>query len=170
MVRTALFRSCLFAMLLSIEQAVLNIARTAPTLAVSKLKDRGKRAEGQIKRKLPVGQSVKPGAILERLSFAEVLNAIKSCSKTKGCLASLSALYTRQHRVWHLKGGITLKRDQESRTDQPIELRNALAHPKEPWRISQLLPKEDMKAFISWLTVLEAELTEYVTQGKKLED
>jgi hypothetical protein len=167
------FRSCLFAMLLSIEQAILDIAQTAPALAVSKLKDRGKRVEGQIKKKLPAGQSVKPSAILERSSFAEVLNALKSCSKTTGRLASLSAFYTKQRRIYRLKAGAAaseVKQEKKFRTDQAVELRNALAHPKEPWRISQLLPKEDLKVFISWLTELEAQLAEYLALGNKLED
>jgi len=56
------------------------------------------------------------------------------------------------------------------RVAQAVELRKALAHPNEPWRISQLLPKEDLKAFISWLTGFESELADYLALGNKLEE
>jgi len=167
------FKSCLFAMLLSVEQAILNIAQINASLAVSKLRDRGKRVEGQIRKQLPAGQSVKPSVILERSSFSEVLSALKSCAKTNRQLPTLNAIYTKQNRFFPLKYGVTgskVHTKVKLRTDQAIELRNSLAHPNQPWRLSLLLPKEDLKAFISWLTEVEAQLAEYLTNGNKLED
>jgi hypothetical protein len=168
------FRSCLFAMLLSIEQAILDIVQTAPALAVSKLKDRGRRVEKQInKRRLPGSRSILPSEILERSYFSEVLNVLNSCSKTKNRLTALNATYTKQRRIYRLKAGAAaavVKQEKKLRVDQAVELRNALAHPKEPWRVSQLLPKEDLNAFISWLTEFEGQLTEYLALGNILKN
>lgn len=164
------FRSCLFAMLLSIEQESLSIAQTDAALAVSKLKDDvRKRLEGRIKKKLSPGQPLNPSWIIGQASFFELLNVLKTCSKTKKRLSSLTASYTKNHRVLKA-GGAEEKQEQKLRVGQAVDLRNALAHPSEPWRFSQLLPKEDLKAFISWLTEFEGQLVEFLALGNKLED
>jgi hypothetical protein len=164
------FRSCLFAMLLSIEQGILDIAQTDATLAVSKLKKEiRERLEKRIRKRLPSGQTVNPSRIIEQASFFEVLNILRTCSKTKRQLGSLNAGYTKQRRIYGAAGA-EVKHDQKLRVDQAVELRNALAHPNQPWRISQLLPKEDLKAFISWLTDFEDQLAEYLALGNKLGD
>jgi hypothetical protein len=164
------FRSCLFAMLLSIEQGILDIAQTDAALAVAKLKKGTRlRSENRLRKKLLPGQAVNPSRIIEQASFSEVLDILKCCSKTERCLTSLKTKFTKQRRM--LRGaGAEVKQEQKLRADQAVEVRNALAHPKQPWRISQLLPKEDLKAFIFWLTEVEGQLAEYLALGKKLED
>lgn len=168
------FRSCLFAMLLSIEQGILDIAQTDAALAVSKLKkDTKGRLEKRVKKRLPSGQTVNPSQIIEQASFFEVLDILKSCSMTMRRLTLFNASYIKQRRIYRLKTGVAaaeVKQEQKLRVDQAIELRNALAHPSRPWRISQLLPKEDLKAFISWLTEFEGQLAEYLALGNKLEN
>ncbi len=164
------FRSCLFAMLLSIEQGILDIAKTDAALAVSKLtKDTKQRLEKRITKRLPPGQTTNPSQIIEQASFSDVLNVLKSCPRTNRRLTALNTDYTKQRRVYRATGA-ELKQEQKLRVDLAIDLRNALAHPNRPWRISQLLPKEDLKAFISWLTEFEGQLAEYVALGNKLED
>ncbi len=167
------FRSCLFSMLLSIEQGMRDIAQSAPDLAVSKLKCEGKKVARRIKRQAAGGQPPKPNEILEHAYFSEVLHVLRSCSKTSRALTSLNAAYTKQRRILRLKAGAPatdVKREQRHRVDQALDLRNALAHPNKPWRISLLLPKEDLKAFISWLTEFESQLAEYMALGNKLAD
>lgn len=167
------FRSCLFSMLLSIEQGMRDIAQTSPDLAVSKLKCKGTKVAKRIKRRAATNQPFRASEILEHAYFSEVLHVLRSCSKTNRRLTSLNASYTKQRRMHRLKAGVPIthvKRERRHRVDQALDLRNALAHPNKPWRISLLLPKEDLKAFISWLTEFEAELAEYVALGNKLED
>jgi hypothetical protein len=164
------FRSCLFAMLLSIEQGILDIAQTDAALAVSKLKtDTKQRLEKRITKKLPPGQTANPSQIIPQASFSEVLGVLKSCLKTNRRLPALTTTFIKQRRIYRAAGA-EVKQEQRLRVDLAVELRNALAHPNQPWRISQLLPKDDLKAFISWLTEFEGQLAEYLALGNKLED
>ena len=167
------FRSCLFSMLLSIEQGMRDIAQTAPDLAVSKLKCKGKKITRRIRRRAATNQPFRASEILDYAYFSEVLHVLRSCSKTSRSLTSLNAAYTKQRRILRLKAGVPateVKRERKHRVDQALGLRNSLAHPNKPWRISLLLPKEDLKAFISWLTEFESQLAEYLALGNKLED
>lgn len=164
------FRSCLFAMLLSIEQGILDVAQTDVDLAASKLNEgTRKRLEGRLKKRLAAGQKVNPSQIIEHASFFEILGILRTCATTERRLTSLSASYTKQRRTF---GGASAKAKQEQklRVELAVELRNALAHANQPWRISHLLPREDLKAFISWLTQFEHQLAEHSAFGNKLED
>lgn len=168
------FRACLFSMLLSIEQTMLDIVQTTPELAVKKLeKDRVTRIKGLIKkRENPTGQ-ITADKILENLLFSDVLSIVENCGTTKTCLPSLDAVYTTHHQLLKLddsgKNRVEQTEKIHHRIDQIKNLRNALAHPKDPYFIYRLLPKEDLQEFFKWLTELENELISF-SAGNKLAD
>ena len=168
------FRACLFSMLLSIEQTMLNIVQTAPDLAVEKLdKKNVERITNGIKKRDKSTRKIRAAEILENLLFSDILNIIENCGETKACLSSLEAVFITHHQNLKLddSGKHLFEQSEKThrRVDQIKDLRNALAHPKDPNCIYRLLPKEDLQEFFRWLTVLENELISFST-GNKLAD
>jgi len=165
------FRACLFSMLLSIEQTMLDIVQTAPDLAVEKLnKDKIQRISNGIKKRENSTRKISAAEILENLLFSDVLSIIENCVTTKSCLPSLGAVFTIRHQILNLddsgKSLIEQTEKTHRRVDQIVKLRNALAHPKDPNCIYRLLPKGDLQGFFKWLTGLENELISYSGKNK----
>lgn len=162
------FRACLFSMLLSIEQTMVKIVQRAPELAVSKLKqNKIKRIKGEIRKRGSSQREASKSEILENVYFADLLTIITSCGRTKSLLPSLDSFFTECRNKFTGKSVEGIKK---KRVDQIVDLRNALAHPKEPWRISVLLAKEDLQNFFEWLNAVESELIAVMNSGDKLAD
>ncbi len=143
------FRACLFAMLLEIEQAMLEIALTDSKLAASKLSpNRLKSLEGQIKKRSPKLKHVTNRDVLHRTLFSDKLSIIRRCSETSSSLPAL-------------RGKLL---------DEAEDVRNCLAQPSKDFRLLRLLSKERLQDFLTWLTELETQLREYLDLRRKLED
>lgn len=139
------FRACLFSMLLAIEQAMLEITLTNPSLALTTLGEKKvKSLERQIKKSNPKQPKVSPRQLLDRTLFSDKLKIIKGCAKTSASIPALSD---------------SLLNDVEA-------VRNSLAHASEDFRLIKLLSKERLHVFLTWLTKLETELRTYIAHGQ----
>ncbi len=162
------FRACLFSMLLSVEQTMVKIVQRAPELAVSKLKkDKIKRIACGIRKRESSQREVSASEILENIYFGDLLKIITSCGQTKSRLPSLDNVFTERRNNFK---GRPVEVIEKKRVDQIVNLRNALAHPKEPWRIAVLLAKKDLQEFFDWLNAVERELITVLNSGDKLAD
>jgi len=143
------FRACLCSMLLAIEQAMLEIALTDPTLAASKLSpNRVKSLEQQIKRPSPKLKHASTRQLLDRSLFSDKLCIIRRCKTTSDSIPAVN----------------------DRLVDAAKDVRNSLAHPSEDFRLLKLLSKERLHDFLTRLTELETQLRNYLDLQRKLED
>lgn len=164
------FRACLFSMILGVEELLLSVIDTDVGLAVSKAPlSRIKRLLKKHAKDSWRDDRILNRAIVKDLYFSEKLSIIASCHATASQIASLSVSYEKRKKLLtptHSKNDKAFR----LRSEQLKEIRNRLAHPTESWRLSMLLPKEDLGDFLTWLSRLETELTEYLELGHKLSD
>lgn len=167
------FRACLFSMLLGIEELLSEIALTDSTLAVSQYekfpRTRIKTIREHLKSRAPGAGTVSPDAIVGEMYFSEKLKLIQTCKTTFSQLPSFASCFKRQRQILR-PTGVQVTEEKKERITQAKEIRNLLAHPKEPWRLSVLVPKEDLRDFLTWLNGLERELMDYLAQSHTLAD
>ena len=145
---------------------MLKIVQRAPELAVSKLKkDKIKNIENGITKRESSQRKISASEILENIYFGDLLKIITSCGQTKSLLPSFDSVFTERRNNFK---GKPVEVIEKKRVDQIINLRNALAHPKEPWRIAVLLAKNDLQEFFEWLNSVERELIAVLDSGDKL--
>lgn len=167
------FRACLFSTILGIEELLSELIQTNVNLAVGKYERLPRTRIRKILNNLGgTGSKSKPipnSSIVRQLYFSEKLKLIQACNASASQLPSFHTTYVRQRRLLRPTGS-TFKEETKLRIQQAKDIRNELAHPNEAWRLSLLLPKEELGDFLTWLNKFERELMDYLALGHKLSD
>lgn len=140
------FRSCLFGLILAVEQTMGDILKVKAKESIARLPpnraDAAKRIYGLRDYQRTRGPEAGPRAIIDCSNFIDKITMIESSSEI------LKALPT-------FNRNLLLKVE---------SLRNVLAHPTPDHELSLKLPKQDLNGFIQSISAFEADLFKYLRQ------
>ena len=170
---SAPFQSCLFSLLLSVEDLILQVLDTNASLALTKL---NKGAVQSVTNRLQkrAGKSKRPprpSEILKSTLFGQKVAMLTACGKTANAISALGTKGTKSKRLIDVtQRKVKIQKTDFLRLDQMKGLRNALAHPSSLFELLNLLSKDDLCDFMTWLCELEDQLGKLVQNGTILSD
>lgn len=146
------FRACLFALFLALEQAMLDVVATTPSLAVSKLRqsrlDAAKRVYLARGHELDKVGEPSPRLLLECTHFIDKATIIGECASTASAIPAVT----------------------DKAVNKAEKIRNSLAHPTRDAELVMLLPKNEIHGFLASMQRLDNELAQFLNSGSTLSD
>lgn len=169
------FSLCILARLFAIESRILGVLQKEPKEAFLKLHAKQRKSLfGMMKKSSKAALSGPAenyaGHLLKRAYFSQKIAILEQSGAVVAYVPALGATRSNSHRILDLKKGTAMTVPKvEKRVDHANTVRNAIAHPDDYWKLSSLLPKEDLQDFLRWLDELDRQLTEFDLLGLGLD-